>query len=214
MSSLNALLEKVLGFKVTLSMTGRWVTHINSWSAFDKTQKKATRSYLQDGFVFLSWISGVCWLHSKCVPRRQIYGDLYSFLEDWTHTGRRRQGLYGPAWIKTDNGPWVQATHGRGEVIYQDGNNRNVLLTDDRRRLWITIGGLALTERSLAPYTCDASSILPVLALNPLPDRDGAPARVQWLLWCWLLGKGVKWTCLTSNRTSVINFQKMIINTK
>ena len=28
----------------------------------------------------------------------------------------------------------------------------------------------------------DAISILPVLALNPLPDRDGAPARIQWLL--------------------------------
>ena len=112
-------------------------------------------------------------------PKAAIYGGLYSFLEDWAHTGRRRQGLYGPAWIKTNNGSWVQATHGRGEVIYQDGNNRNVLLTDDLRRLGITIGGPALTDRSLGPYTCDASSIPPVLAFNPLPDQDGAPAHVQ-----------------------------------
>ena len=106
--------------------------------------------------------------------------DPYSFLEDWTHTGRRRRGLYGPAWIKTDNGPWVQATHGRGAVQGPDGNNRNVFLTDDRRRLGITIGGPALTDTSLGPYiSCDAHCIPTVLALNPLPDRDGAPARVQ-----------------------------------
>lgn len=49
----------------------------------------------------------------KVRPWAANYG-LYSFLEDWTHTGRRRQGLYGPAWIKTDNSSWVQAKHGIG----------------------------------------------------------------------------------------------------
>ena len=37
-----------------LSMTGSWVKHINSRSTLDQTKKKAKRSYLQDGFVFLS----------------------------------------------------------------------------------------------------------------------------------------------------------------
>ena len=46
-------------------------------------------------------------------PWAANYG-LYSFLEDWTHTGRRRQGLYGTAWIKTDNSSWVQVKHGIG----------------------------------------------------------------------------------------------------
>ena len=103
----------------------------------------------------------------------------YSFLEDWVETGRRRQSLYGPAWIKTDKHPWVQATHGTGTTTGPQFNNRNVFLTDDRRRLGMTTGGPALTDTSLGPYTSDASSIPPVLALNPLPDQDGAPARVQ-----------------------------------
>ena len=105
---------------------------------------------------------------------------LYSFLEDYKKNGRRRQGLYGPAWVKTEEGPWVQLTHGKGEVQFGDGNNRNVFLTDDRRRLGITTGGPALTNKFLGPYTsCDAHCIPTVLALNPLPDRDGAPARLQ-----------------------------------
>ena len=49
----------------------------------------------------------------KVRPWAANYG-LYSFLEDWTHTGRRRQGLYGQAWIKTDYSSWVQAKHGIG----------------------------------------------------------------------------------------------------
>lgn len=105
--------------------------------------------------------------------------DPHSFLEDWAGTGRRRQGFYGPAWIKTDKDPWVQSMHGRGTTTGSQFNNRTVVLTDDRRRLGMITCGLALTNKSLGPYTFDASSIPPVLALNPLPDRDGAPARVQ-----------------------------------
>ena len=100
---------------------------------------------------------------------------IYSFLEDWAGNGCRRQGLWGPAWIKTDHGPWVQATNGSGTTTEQDANNRNVFLSDDRRRLGMTTGGPALTDTSLGPYTC--SCIPSVLALNPLPDHDGAPAR-------------------------------------
>ena len=105
--------------------------------------------------------------------------NLYSFLEDWIGNGRRRQGLWGPAWIKTDCGPWVQATRGEGTTTEKDANNRNVFLSDDRKRLGMTTGGPPLPDTSLGPYTCNASSIPSVLCLNPLPDRDGAPAR-QW----------------------------------
>lgn len=100
--------------------------------------------------------------------------DIYSFLEDWVGNGRRRQGLWGPAWIKTDGGPWVQATKGSGSTTDQDANNRNVFLSDDNRRLGMTTGGPALSDTSLGPYT--VSGIPPVLTMNPLPDHDGAPA--------------------------------------
>ena len=101
---------------------------------------------------------------------------IYSFLEDWAGNGYRRQGLWGPAWIKAENGPWLQAMKGSGTTTEQDANNRTVILSDDDRRLGMTTGGPALVDRSLGPYTCCASSIPPVLALNPLPDHDGAPA--------------------------------------
>lgn len=102
---------------------------------------------------------------------------IYSFLEDWIGNGYRRQGLCGPAWIKTDGGPWVQATRGSGTTTEPDANNRNVFLSQDRRQLGMTTGGPALTDRSLGPYTCCAANIPSVLTLNPLPDHDGAPAR-------------------------------------
>lgn len=102
---------------------------------------------------------------------------IYSFLEDWSGNGYRRQGLWGPAWIKSDGGPWVQATRGRGTSTDEDANNRNVFLSPDRRQLGMTTGGPALANPSLGPYTCIASSIPSVLTLNPLPDHDGAPAR-------------------------------------
>ena len=101
----------------------------------------------------------------------------YSFLEDWIGNGYRRKGLWGPAWIRTDRGPWVQATHGRGTTTEYDANNRNAFLSDDCKHLGMTTGGPTLTDTSLGPYTCDSSSIPSVLRLNPLPDRDGAPAR-------------------------------------
>ena len=102
---------------------------------------------------------------------------IYSFLEDWIGTGQRRQGLWGPAWIRSDSGPWVQATHVTGSTTEQDANNRNVFLSDDHRRIGMTTGGPALADTSLGPY--DVVSVPPVLTLNPLPDNDGAPAREQ-----------------------------------
>lgn len=102
---------------------------------------------------------------------------IYSFLEDWSGNGHRRQGLWGPAWIKTNGGPWVQATRGSGSTTEPDANNRNVFLSPDCRQLGMTTGGPALADTSLGPYTCGASSIPSVLTLNPLPDGDGAPAR-------------------------------------
>ena len=104
---------------------------------------------------------------------------IYSFLEDWAGNGHRRQGLWGPAWIRSDGGPWVQATHGSGSTTEQDANNRNVFLSDDRKQIGMTTGGPALTDRSLGPYDVIAQPIPPVLTLNPLPTADGAPARVQ-----------------------------------
>jgi len=103
--------------------------------------------------------------------------DIHSFLEDWSGNGHRRQGLWGPAWIKTDGGPWIQATQGSGSTTEPDANNRNVFLSPDRKQLGMTTGGPALDDTSLGPYTCSASNIPSVLTLNPLPDRDGAPAR-------------------------------------
>ncbi|KAL9979591.1 hypothetical protein ACROYT_G017272 [Oculina patagonica] len=101
---------------------------------------------------------------------------IYSFLEDWAGNGHRRQGLWGPAWIKTDCGPWVQATNGSGTTTEQDANNRNIFLSDDQKRLGMTTGGPALTDTSLGPYRCSLSNIPSVLTLNPLPGHDGSPA--------------------------------------
>ena len=104
---------------------------------------------------------------------------IYSFIEDWIGNGQRRQGLWGPAWIRTDDGPWVQATHGNGSTTEQDANNRNVFLSDDKKQIGMTSGGPALDDLSLGPFDVAPSPIPPVLTLNPLPDYDGAPARVQ-----------------------------------
>ena len=104
---------------------------------------------------------------------------IYSFIEDWIGNGQRRQGLWGPAWIKSDNGPWVQATHGSGTTTEPSANNRNVFLSDDKKHLGMTTGGPALKDLSLGPYDVQPSPIPSVLTLNPLPDHDGAPARVQ-----------------------------------
>jgi hypothetical protein len=100
---------------------------------------------------------------------------IYSFIEDWAGNGYRRQGLYGPAWIRSDKGPWVQATHGQGTTTDDAADNRNVFLSEDKRRLGMTTGGPPLSDTSLGPY--DVVNIPSVLTMNPLPDGDGAPAR-------------------------------------
>ena len=100
--------------------------------------------------------------------------NMNSFLEDWISNGYRRQGLRGPAWIKTDAVPGVQATRGSGSANEPDANNTNVFLSSDGRQLGMTTGGPALTDTSLGSYTCTESSIPSVLTLNPLPDHDGA----------------------------------------
>ena len=102
---------------------------------------------------------------------------IYSFLEDWSGNGLRRIGEWGPAWVKTDSGSWVQATHGAGTTTEQDAKNRNTFLSVDNKRLGMTSGGPALSDKSLGPYDVHTSTIPPVLTLNPLPDRDGAPAH-------------------------------------
>lgn len=99
---------------------------------------------------------------------------IYSFLEDWAGNGQRRQGLWGQAWIKTENGPWVQATHGKGTTTDQNANNRNLFLSSDQWQIGMTTGGPALSDTSLGPFTC--VSIPPVLTSNPLPSKDGDSA--------------------------------------
>ena len=139
---------KGLGVKVTLSVTERWVTHINSWSTFDQTQKC-------DKAIFTGWFPiqelNIWRLLASFQVRPKAASkhleDPHSFLEDWAGTGRRRQGFYGPAWIKTDKDPWVQAMYGRGTTTGSQ-INRNVVLTDDRRRLGMKTGRLALTNKS------------------------------------------------------------------
>ena len=101
----------------------------------------------------------------------------YSFVEDFGGNGLRRQGLWAPAWVKSESGQWVQATHGQGTTTDEAAKNRNVFLSDDKKRLGMTTGGADLSDVSLGPYDMQPSPIPPVLTLNPLPDRDGAPAR-------------------------------------
>ena len=80
--------------------------------------------------------------------------------------------------MKSDSGPWVQATHGNGTTTEPSANNRNVFLSDDKKHLGMTSGGPALSDLSLGPYDVQPSPIPSVLTLNPLPDHDGAPAKV------------------------------------
>lgn len=104
-------------------------------------------------------------------------GESSPFLEDWIGTGHRRKNLCGPARIRTDRGPWVQATHGRGTTTESDTKNRNGFLSDNRKHLGITTGRPALSDKSLGPYRCSSSSIPSVLRLNSPAGCDGAPAR-------------------------------------
>jgi len=102
----------------------------------------------------------------------------YSFLEDWVGNGKRRQGLWGSAWFKSDSSSWVQATHGSGTTTEKDANNRAVFLSDDKKHLGMITGGPALNDVSLGPYDVSESPLPPVLKLNPLPNGDGSPARM------------------------------------
>ena len=102
---------------------------------------------------------------------------LYSFLEDWMGNGLRRVGEWGPAWIRSDSGPWVQATHGKGTTTEQNSKSRNVFLSEGKRRIGMTSGGPALSDQTLGPYDVVNTPIPSVLTLNPLPDGDGSPAR-------------------------------------
>ena len=102
----------------------------------------------------------------------------YSFLEDWIGTGMRRQGLWGTAWFKSENGSWVQATHGNGTTTDQNANNRAVFMSEDKKRLGMITGGPALNDLSLGPYDVVKSPIPSVLTRNALPSGDGSPALV------------------------------------
>ena len=103
---------------------------------------------------------------------------IYSFIEDWIGNGHRRKGEWGPTWIKSDSGSWVQATVGRGTTTGPSAKNRNIFLSSDKKRIGMTTGGPALEDTSLGPYTSSSSSIPTVLSLNPLPSKDGDPAHV------------------------------------
>jgi hypothetical protein len=101
-----------------------------------------------------------------------------SFIEDWAGNGYRRQGEWGPAWIKSDSGSFVQATHGSGSTTEKDALNRTLFFSSDQKRIGMTTGGPALTDTLLGPYTCSNTPLPSVLSLNPLPTKDGHPARV------------------------------------
>ena len=109
---------------------------------------------------------------------RKTFTGIYSFLEDWAGNGHRRQGEWGPVWVKSDSGSWVQATIGRGSTTEKNANNRNIFLSNDQKRIGMTSGGPALEDTSLGPYTCSNTLIPSVLSLNPVPSNDGDPARV------------------------------------
>ena len=103
---------------------------------------------------------------------------IYSFLEDWIGTGMRRQGLWGTAWFKSENGSWVQATHGNGSTTDNNANNRAVFMSEDKKRLGMITGGPPLNDLSLGPYDVVKSPIPSVLTRNPLPSGDDSPALV------------------------------------
>ena len=103
---------------------------------------------------------------------------IYSFIEDWVGNGHRRQGEWGPTWIKSGSSTWVQATNGRGTTTGASANNRNLFLSTDQNRIGMTTGGPALEDTSLGPYTCLNSTLPPVLSLNSLPSNDGDPALI------------------------------------
>ena len=103
---------------------------------------------------------------------------IYSFLEDWIGTGMRRQGLWGTAWFKSENGSWVQATHGNGSTTDKNANNRAVFMSEDKKRLGMITGGPPLNDLSLGPYDVVKSPIPSVLTRNPLPSGDDSPALV------------------------------------
>ena len=106
------------------------------------------------------------------------FEDTYSFLEDWIGNGMRRQGLWGTAWFKSDNGSWVQATRGKGSSTSKKANNRAVFLSEDKKRLGMMTGGPALDDSSLGTYYVVQSPIPSVLTRNPLPSGDDSPALV------------------------------------
>jgi hypothetical protein len=106
------------------------------------------------------------------------FENVYSFIEDWAGNGYRRQGEWAPAWIKSDSGSFVQETHGSGSTTEKDALNRTLSLSSDQKRIGMTTGGPALTGPSLGPYTCSNTPLPSVLSLNPLPTKDGDPARV------------------------------------
>lgn len=108
----------------------------------------------------------------------KTFHGIYSFIEDWVGNGHRRQGEWGPTWIKSDSGSWVQATVGRGTTTGPSAKNRNLFLSQDQKRIGMTSGGPALEDTSLGPYTSANTSLPTVLSLNPLPSKDGDPARV------------------------------------
>ena len=110
-------------------------------------------------------------------PSKKFEGT-YSFLEDWIGNGMRRQGLWGTVWFKSDNGSWVQATHGNGSTTNQNANNRAVFMSDDKKRLGMITGGPALNDLSLGPYDVVQSPTPSVLTRNPLPNGDESPALV------------------------------------
>ena len=137
----------------------------------------ALKEYLAHAFKPLIDFRGrsfICIVQVAPLSGKMSLNGLNSFIEDWAGNGLRRQGLYGSAWIRTDAGPWVEATHGAGAG--PNAKNRNVFLSEDKTKLGMTTGGPDLSDTSLGPYDVVGTSIPTVLTLNSLPDRDGAPS--------------------------------------
>mmetsp|Transcript_115261 Transcript_115261/g.358937 ORF Transcript_115261/g.358937 Transcript_115261/m.358937 type:complete len:209 (+) Transcript_115261:538-1164(+) len=68
------------------------------------------------------------WYDSKREPG-QVRG-LYSFLEDWHGSGLLRQGRWGPAFVRTEQGCWIQAHCAQGTTNDEQAPNVRVWLPD------------------------------------------------------------------------------------
>ncbi len=110
----------------------------------------------------------------------------YSFIEDWVGHGQARSGVYGPAWFKTEHGPWMSASGTVGTTAKMGAGGKNAA-TNNRYiskdgahagAVKIHSGGKATADLGLGPHTFEQEALcIPAILTDfPLPLADGSPA--------------------------------------